>query len=188
MKRILALLTLLAACTVLRAGNLNPVANPAAVVTEGNARFTVLTDRLIRMEWSEDGLFEDRASLAIVNRNLPVPKYKVTRAGGILTIATDKLTLTYRGGRFGADNLKVVFPLNKKPVTWYPGLEDKGNLKGTTRTLDGCLGFERLSHREKELENGILSRDGWAIVDESTRHLFEKVDADWENWSAERPA
>ena len=187
MKRLLFLLTLLAVTGTLFAENLEPKADPAAVVTEGNARFTILTDRLIRMEWAEDGIFEDRASLAIVNRHLPVPKYKVTRSGGLLTIVTDKLTLTYKGGRFDADNLKVVFPMNKKPVTWHPGMEDKGNLKGTTRTLDGCLGFEKLSHREKELENGILSRDGWTIVDESARHLFEKVDADWENWIAERP-
>ena len=187
MKKTLAILLLLAAGWMLRAGSLNPVANPAAVVTEGNARFTVLTDRLIRMEWAEDGIFEDRASLAIVNRNLPVPKFKVTRSGGVLTIATDRLTLTYKGGRFDESNLKVTFPLNKKPVTWHPGLADSGNLKGTTRTLDGCLGFEKLSKRETELENGILSRDGWAIVDESNRHLFEKVDTDWENWIAERP-
>ncbi|MFZ2024639.1 MAG: hypothetical protein WAV06_23050, partial [Terracidiphilus sp.] len=33
----------------------NPVADPKAVVTVGNARFTVLTPQLIRMEWSADG-------------------------------------------------------------------------------------------------------------------------------------
>ena len=165
MKRILFLLTLLAATGTLYADNLDPVADPAAVVTEGNARFTVLTDRLIRMEWAEDGRFEDRASLAIVNRRLPVPQFKVTRSGGSLVITTPRVKLTYSGGRFDAANLQVSFTLGKKPVTWHPGLEDTGNLKGTTRTLDGCLGFEKLSHREKELENGILSRDGWAIVE-----------------------
>ncbi|HHY56646.1 MAG TPA: hypothetical protein GYA08_14565 [Chloroflexi bacterium] len=29
----------------------NPIANPAAVVTAGNARFTVLTARLLRLEY-----------------------------------------------------------------------------------------------------------------------------------------
>ena len=43
------------------AQNYNPKASDAAVVVHRNARFTVLTDRLIRMEWSEDGVFEDRA-------------------------------------------------------------------------------------------------------------------------------
>ncbi len=33
----------------------NPVANPEAVVLSGNARFTVLTPNLIRMEYSSSG-------------------------------------------------------------------------------------------------------------------------------------
>ena len=188
MKRILILVSLVLAALPLSAGEFNPVADPAAVVVEGNARFTLLTDRLVRMEWSEDGVFEDRASLAIVNRRLAVPQYKVTRSGGVLVITTPALTLTYRGGRFDGGNLSVTFKMGKKPVTWHPGLSAAGNLKGTIRTLDGCLGFERLSYHQAELEDGILSRDGWAIVDESSRHLFEKVDSDWENWIAERPA
>lgn len=161
----------------------NPVPVPEAVVVSGNARFTVLTDRLIRMEWSEDGIFEDRASFAIVNRNLPVPKFTSVEKNGVLTIKTGGLTLTYRGGRFASDNLHVRF----SGGSWKPGDSAAGNLKGTTRTLDGCLGFEQLSFREKELEDGILSRDGWAIVDESARHLFERTDSAWENWVALRP-
>ena len=41
----------------------NPVADPKAVVTspDGMARFTVLTDRVIRMEYAKTaGVFEDR--------------------------------------------------------------------------------------------------------------------------------
>ena len=40
----------------------DPVADPKAVVKIGNARFTILTPQLIRMEWSADGKFEDHAS------------------------------------------------------------------------------------------------------------------------------
>ena len=40
----------------------NPVADPTATLTLGNARFTVLTPELIRMEWAADGNFEDHAS------------------------------------------------------------------------------------------------------------------------------
>src|ERR1700683_3086597 len=54
----------------------NPVADPKAVVTVGNARFTVLTPQLIRMEWSADGKFEDHASFVFLNRRLPVPKFQ----------------------------------------------------------------------------------------------------------------
>ena len=188
MKRFLtASLLLLAASLRLPAAS-DPVARPGSTVIKDNARFTLLTDRLVRMEWAQDGVFEDRASLAIINRSLPVPAYKATEKNGVLTIKTDKLTLTYSGGRFDAGNLSVAFKLNGKTVTWHPGDQPSGNLKGTTRTLDGCLGYSQLSNREKELEDGILSRDGWAIVDESARHLLRKDDSDWGEWVCERPA
>lgn len=178
------LLCILALVTGMVAGaQNNPVANPGAVVTFDNARFTVLTDRLVRMEWAADGVFEDRASFAIVNRNLPVPKFTSASKNGILTIKTGKLTLIYKGGRFSPENLSVRFGMG----TWKPGMEPSGNLKGTTRTLDGCLGFEKLSNREADLEDGILSRDGWALVDESSRQLYRHVDSQWENWVAQRP-
>lgn len=71
-----------------------PKAAPEAVVTVGNARFTVLTPQMIRMEWSENGIFEDRASLAIINRKLPVPEFKVRKAPGRLVLKTSALKLT----------------------------------------------------------------------------------------------
>ena len=164
----------------------NPVAAPGAIVTSGNARFTVLTDRLVRMEWAQSGVFEDHATLAIVNRNLPVPAFSHSEKGGVLTLKTDKLTLVYKGGPFTAESLFVSFKMGGKTVTWVPGADESGNLKGTTRTLDGCHGFSKLSKTETEMENGILSRDGWAVVDESERHLLVKDDSDWGAWVAER--
>ena len=164
----------------------NPVAAPGAIVTSGNARFTVLTDRLVRMEWAQNGVFEDQATLAIVNRNLPVPAFSHSEKGGVLTLKTDKLTLVYKGGPFTAESLSVSFKMGGKTVTWVPGADESGNLKGTTRTLDGCHGFSKLSKTETEMENGILSRDGWAVVDESERHLLVKDDSDWGAWVAER--
>ena len=37
----------------------------------GNARFQWLTSRLVRLEWQENGCFEDRKTLTVVNRNFP---------------------------------------------------------------------------------------------------------------------
>ena len=76
----------------------DPKAAPEAVVTCGNARFTVLTPRLVRMEWSADGVFEDRATLAIVNRKLEVPSFKTRKSGNGVVLTTDALKLTYKGG------------------------------------------------------------------------------------------
>ena len=179
--------TFLAALTLmLPAAAANPKADPQAVVTTGNARFTVLTPQLIRMEWSQDGRFEDRATLTFINRELPVPEFRVRDSRSKLTIETSALTLTYlKQGRFTEQNLKVTFRLNGRDVTWTPGMEDPQNLMGTTRTLDGCDG-DKLGR--EPMEPGLLSRSGWAVVDDSSRHLFVADNSPWGEWVAPRPA
>ena len=122
------------------------MADPKAVVTIGNARFTILTPQLIRMEWSADGKFEDHASLVFINRRLPVPKFhqSVEHSMGnrtLVTLNTDALTLTYTptgDGHLTADNLSITMTVDGKQVVWHPGDTDPENLQGTTRTLDGA--------------------------------------------------
>ena len=188
MKRLVSILAaVLLSAGMLVAQPFNPVAASDAQVIAGKARFTVLTDRLVRMEWSPSGAFEDHATLAIVNRNLPVPRFTVQKGKEGLTIKTAALTLTYRGNdTFSADNLKASFKLNGKTVTWHPGMDASGNLMGTARTLDGCSGPDHINYSDP-MEPGILSRDGWAVVDESTRHIFVKDGSDWGEWVAPRP-
>ncbi len=159
---------------------MSPAADPKAMVVSGEARFTVLSPRMIRMEWSPAKRFEDRASLAFINRKQSVPMFKVATVSGVVTIATDSLTLRYRrgSGRFTAKNLSVEIKLDGKPVTWRPGMEDKGNLRGTTRTLDGVNG-------PSNLEPGLVSRDGWVVVDDTSRLLYD--DSDWA-WVTPRSA
>jgi hypothetical protein len=157
-----------------------PIADPRAVVLAGEARFTVLTPRMIRMEWSATRQFEDRASLVFINRRQSVPPFKTDTRQGWLTISTGSLTLRYRpgSGTFTAKNLSVEFDVDGKPVIWRPGMEDKGNLRGTTRTLDGVNG-------PSSIEPGLVSRDGWVVVDDTTRLLYDG--SDWA-WVAPRPA
>jgi alpha-glucosidase (family GH31 glycosyl hydrolase) len=157
----------------------DPVADPKAVVRFGNARFTVLTPQLIRMEWSADGKFEDHASLVFINRRLPVPKFESGEtkdgANSVLTIKTEDLTLAYTpagDGHFTADNLSITLTVDGKQVVWHPGDADSGNLQGTTRTLDGALGEKT----KEPIEQGLISRSGWALVDDSTRALFDSAD------------
>ena len=197
MKKTLAIF-LLACCSALwpvtvcgQSAGENPAASSESYVVFGNARFTVLTPRLVRMEWSADGKFEDRATLGIVNRKLDVPAFKVTKRGNKTIIRTDSLTLTYTGqDKFDSDNLEVSFSMTdfsgRKPierkVSWHPGADDSGNLLGTTRTLDGCDGVKT----KEPYDPGVISRDGWAIIDESERHVLVPDDSDWGEWVAER--
>ena len=75
-------------------------------------------------------------TLAFVNRKLPVPAF--TWNGSALT--TSSVRLTYTGGPFTASSLSVA-PLNSKSAFkgWSFGMTsatDRGNLRGTFRTLD----------------------------------------------------
>jgi Glycosyl hydrolases family 31/Domain of unknown function (DUF5110) len=174
----------------------DPVADPKAVVIVGNARFTVLTPQLIRMEWSADGKFEDHASLVFINRRLPVPKFtsQLSTNGHAITIKTDALTINYgieKDGRFTEGTTSIDLLVDGKQVVWNPGMADPENLQGTTRTLDGALGDKT----REPIGQGLVSRSGWALVDDSTRPLFDSADfrflegekSPWP-WAMERPA
>ena len=168
-----------------------PKADEKAQVVAGNARFTVLTPQMIRMEWSEDGKFEDRATLTFVNRKLDVPQFKVKQSKSKLTITTSHVTLTYKkGAKFSAENLSAEILVAGKKVVWHYGDVDTQNLMGTTRTLDGYYALNHPKNRKKKLspmETGLLSRSGWSVVDDSSRHVFVPVESHWKNWVECRP-
>ena len=171
MKKLFTLIIMLGCLTTTQAAEtLDPQANPNAVVSAGKARFTVLTPEMIRIQYSDRQLFEDRATFAVVNRRLPVPAFTKEERDGYLYIKTDVLTLQYKIGgvissKPSSDVLTIRFQMNNRQVTWYPGKDDALNLKGTTRTLDGQIG----DNKRQEMENGILSRAGWSVIDESPR-------------------
>lgn len=150
----------------------SPVAEAGAVVRFGNARFTVLTDRLVRMEWAADGRFEDRASLAFINRRLPVPHYTQEHQNGVLELRTACLALRYHpsgDGKLTAENLSVDVTCGTVRPHWVPGQADDANLLGTIRTLDGSNGAKL----KEPMEQGLVSRSGWSVVDDSSRPLFD---------------
>ena len=183
MKPLLCVLYLLLS-TPLLAQN-NPIANPKSVVSDEEVRFTVLTEQVIRMEWQANGKFNDDASFVFINRNLPSPDFKVAKTKKWLTITTDKLTLRYRrgSGSFNRDNLSISLRLNEEEVKWHPGMEDDQNLLGTARTLDGATGGKQWNGEPVALENGIISRNGWALIDDTGNFLLD--DTEW-SWVKER--
>ncbi len=174
---------------------IDPIADPKAVVQVDHARFTVLAPELIRMEWAADDKFEDHASFVFLNRRLPVPPFSKSAANGNVTIDTGKLKLSYSGSEadtgFTAQNLSIEFTVDGKKTTWHPGDAPTGNLMGTTRTLDGAKGAENL---REPIGPGLVSRDGWAVVDDSGP-LFSSANFDMQRntvatqpWVLERPA
>ena len=73
----------------------HPVANPEAVITAKNVRFTVLTDRIIRLEYSKESRFEDRPSQAFWHRDQPVPAIRKKITESSIEIETYFLHLKY---------------------------------------------------------------------------------------------
>jgi alpha-glucosidase (family GH31 glycosyl hydrolase) len=145
-----------------------PVCNKAAEVKGDCYRFTVLTPRLIRMEYSKNGEFEDRATQTVINRCFDVPKYSVSDADGVLKIRTECIEIEYTKGEFTKDSLSAKFigEFAGRGYSWCYG-EVGANLKGTARTLDGVNG-------ECELSDGLMNRFGmYALSDSKTLAINE---------------
>lgn len=174
----------------------NPQANTSAVVTVGNARFTVLTSSLIRMEYdnTHTSSFLDTATMAIWNRNLPVPSFTaVPNAMGVV-ITTDTLILNYTGqGILPFDDrtlsITLLNPSYSNPngrTVWTPSQTvgtDPGQLFGTFHTLDevdgthygglNCSLFDPMANGDVisyyPCDFGLLSLSGWSMIDDSRR-------------------
>jgi alpha-glucosidase (family GH31 glycosyl hydrolase) len=146
--------------------DLRPVAAADAIVQAGHARFTVLTDRLLRLEFHPDGCFEDRASQGFWFREQPVPDFAAEVTENGVKIDTAYLHLSYQrldGSGFTPETLSIT--LKASGVTWHPGDPIDDNLLGTTRTLDNVNGYA-------PLEPGLMSRAGWAVLDDSVTLVF----------------
>ena len=144
-----------------------PVAAKEATVVQDKLRLTVLTSRLIRLELSPTGQFEDRASQAFWHRLQAVPEFQVTQQADRLQLTTADLKLELR--------LPVADSLDGLQITlldsgrvWHYGALPADNLRGTARTLDNVSG-------DTVLEPGLLSRAGWAVVDDSHSLVFNET-------------
>lgn len=164
------------------------------VYQDNNVRFTLITPGVIRMEYTSNGSFVDNSSFIAVNRSYSEVKSKVNKRKEWLEINTSKMTLRYKlnSGRFTPENLEIISTDQSVPFRWHPGIQQKGNLKGTFRTLDGLDGDEQSQswmadskrHAKINLEDGLLATDGWTFIDDSKGFLFDN-DQEWK-WVKER--
>src|SRR5215207_3787530 len=103
---------------------LAPQAATAAggTVTDGNARFQVVSPSLVRLEYAADAKFEDRPTLNVPARRFAAQRFTTTRRGGILEIRTPRLTLRYtRGsGPFTTKNVTVKLRVGAQAVNARP--------------------------------------------------------------------
>ena len=148
---------------------------------------------------SDTVTFEDRATLTVLNRRLPVPKFtkQLSTDGRTLIIRTAALNLTYAIGKpFSHNTLSV----SGSWGVWTPGsgLAGKGNLLGTIKSLDqlGVISLNctdnnatRVHDESLHCEWGLVSRDGWSVIDDSKNwglttgaEWWDSVNTDTYDW------
>jgi alpha-glucosidase (family GH31 glycosyl hydrolase) len=148
----------------------DPLPNPEAVITAPNVRFTVLADRLIRMEFSPSGEFEDRPSQAFWYRHQPVPVFDAIVNEQRVEIETECLHLSYRVNPQGFSSTTLQVIVKATGHTWHYGDRafHSGNLGGTYRTLDEAAGFVHP-------DPGLVATTGAAAYDDAKSLVFNEA-------------
>ena len=114
--------------------------NKESVFQGNNYSITVLTERLVRLEYSETGVFEDKPTELVWYRNLPKPEFKVKEDKFFLEITTKYFTLNYTkekpfyGGKLNPSGyLKI--NCNNSDRFWYYGHPEVRNYGAPTLNL-----------------------------------------------------
>lgn len=144
----------------------SPVANSENYVRGENYRITLLTDALVRLEYSDSGVFEDRPTQMVLNRNFPKTDFKLIRNDDGIEIYTKSLQITYNEKEFSGNGLSIQYKGNLTAYhsIWHYGDEIE-ELGGTARTLDEADG-------QIPLERGILSKNGFSVLDDSKTQII----------------
>lgn len=147
---------------------MEPVGRRENTIQGEKYRFLLLTPCLIRMEYREDGCFEDRPTQVVWNRQFERVDYRLVQKGEGFELFTERLHVTYTGGEFSKNSLNAIAIGGQNPygAVWYYG-EKTDNLGGTARTLDDVDGV-------CELEEGIISRSGCAVLDDSKTLILDE--------------
>lgn len=148
------------------------ISDKESYVVGNNYRFTVLSPRLIRLEYSSDGIFEDRPTSLVVNRSFPKTNYSITESDTLIEIATEIFTLTYvkgkdfKSGVFGS-NIKA--SINGTDREWQMNSPEVRNLRAINFSIDSIKD-------DIILDKGLYSLDGFCILDDSKGLVLDEND------------
>lgn len=133
-------------------------------------RITILTERLIRFEYNQEGIFFDDLTECVRNRNFPVPEFQVQQDEKFLEITTKYFQLQYAkekpfiGSKLAPDaNLKVTLVNTDK--LWYFNHPEARNFGTSPISLDE--NSEKIKYAK-----GLYSVDGFASLDDSNSLLL----------------
>jgi len=143
----------------------NLVANQKSIIKGNTYRFTILTPRLIRIEYNPNGVFEDRATSLVVNRVFSPCTFNVNYDELSITITTEYFTLKYIKERpITSKSIKVT--VNGTDKEWTPGHKDFRNYGSIGYSLDEPDGKLKLS-------KGLYSLDGFTVIDDSKNFVID---------------
>lgn len=143
----------------------------------GNNRITLISPTLFRLEYATDGSFLDNQTLFAHNRDSLLQDYEVIDLGNNnYEIKTSALRLIYNHDKFpfGLYNFHVLYNMNGEEKKFTVRGRQSKNLGGAISTLD------RVS-KPIPLDEGLLSRDGWYIINDAGKDILDN------NWIAKRP-
>lgn len=144
----------------------------SSIIRGNKYRITVLSEILVRLEFSETGTFEDRPTELVMNRAFSPVKFEKKEDAKFLTIKTRYFTLTYQkemtfiGSKVSPDQYLRI-DLNETDKYWYFGHPEARNFRGTNFSLDGADGHAKY-------ERGLYSTDGFVSLDDSKTLLFNE--------------
>lgn len=133
-------------------------------------RITVLSDVLLRFEYSETGKFNDYPTIFAINRNFAKkPVFTVKQDEKYINITNDYFILEYSkekpyiASKLVPDsNLRITLKGTDK--LWYFGNPEVKNLKGTTYSFDNKTNIS--------LSKGLYNLDGFASIDDTMSPVF----------------
>lgn len=150
----------------------NAISKNDAIIKGTKFRITVLSEILVRLEYSESGSFEDRPTELARFRNFEVPKFTLEDDGKNITIRTSYFELIYEkekpmtGTKFSPDQyLKV--KLTETDKMWFFTQAEARNFKSLATSLDNALSMPKL-------EKGLYSTDGFVSLDDSKSLIFNE--------------
>lgn len=135
-------------------------------------RITVLTERLVRLEYSDTGTFNDQPTEIVANRDFQTPKFQVRDENGVLQIITKYFRLTYlkekpfAGSKLNATmNLRIEL-LNTDRIWYYkhPEVRNYGTPGLATEMENGEVKFKK----------GLYSADGFAAIYDDSGMIMEE--------------
>lgn len=136
--------------------------NPNSIIQGANYRISVLTERLVRIEYNKSGIFVDTPTQLVLCRNFPVPKFELKQDSKFLEITTQYFKLTYtKNTPISSSSLKIL--LKDSETLWYYKHPE-------VRTYDASL--ISLDVENKYIK-GIYSNDGISSVDDSNSLLID---------------